>query len=171
LSEKLGAAEAMARPGIRFVFSHPAHLLACGLGSGLSPVAPGAAGTLFAWLLYPLIKPWFSDLAFGGILVLGFLLGVAACHQTGRDLGVADHGSIVWDEIVPFWLVLLMTPSGWMWQCVAFLLFRLFDMVKPSPAQWIDTHMKNGFGVMLDDVIAAAYTLLALALIRLACPD
>lgn len=158
----------MARPGIGFVFSHPAHLLACGLGSGLSPIAPGTAGTLLAWLLYALIKPSFSDAAFGALIVLGFLLGVAACHRTGRDLGVADHGAIVWDEIVPFWLVLLVAPSHWTWQLAGFALFRCFDIVKIPPADWIDAHMKNGLGVMLDDVIAAGYTLLGLALARAA---
>lgn len=156
----------MTRPTPRFLVSHPAHFLACGLGSGLSPFAPGTAGTLFAWLLYPLIKPHFSDLAFLLFLAVGFGLGVAACGRTGRDLGVADHGSIVWDEIVPFWLVLLMTPPAFGWQLAAFLLFRAFDIVKPPPARQIDRGMKSGFGVMLDDVVAACYTLLALALLR-----
>lgn len=153
----------MLRPNLRFLLAHPAHLLACGLGSGLSPIVPGTAGTLFAWLLYPLIKPHFSDFAFLAFLVLGFVIGVFACERTGRDLGVADHGAIVWDEIVPFWLVLLFTPAGWLWQTVAFVLFRFFDIVKPQPARWIDGNVKSGLGVMLDDVFAALYTLLILA--------
>jgi phosphatidylglycerophosphatase A len=158
----------MSTPGLRFLFSHPAHFLACGLGSGLSPFAPGTAGTLFAWLLYPLIRPQFSEAGFGLFLAVGFVLGVFAAARTGRDLGVADHGAIVWDEIVPFWLVLMLTPQSLAWQALAFFLFRFFDVVKPQPARWIDGHMKHGFGVMLDDVIAAGYTLLALALTRLA---
>ncbi len=140
--------------------------MACGLGSGLSPFAPGTVGTLFAWLLYPLIKPHFADGAFLLFLAVGFVLGIAACGRAGRDLGVADHGSIVWDEIVPFWLVLLMTPPTFGWQLAAFLLFRAFDIVKPPPAKRIDREMKSGLGVMLDDLVAACYTLLALALLR-----
>ncbi len=153
------------KPTPRFLFSHPAHFIACGLGSGLSPVAPGTAGTLAAWALFPLLKPYFSDFAFLVFLLLAFVIGVAAAGRTGRDLGVADHGSIVWDEIVPFWLLLLLTPDDWRWQATAFLLFRFFDIVKPQPARWIDGHMKTGFGVMLDDVVAAGYALVVLALL------
>lgn len=153
----------MMRADLRFVFSHPAHFLACGFGSGLSPWAPGTAGTLAAWLLYPLIRPQFSDLGFAVFLAIAFVLGVFAAARTGRALGVVDHGAIVWDEIVPFWLVLFVAPSGWLWQCAAFFLFRIFDIVKPQPARWIDSHVKTGLGVMSDDVIAAGYTLLVLA--------
>lgn len=149
---------------LRFVFSHPAHFLACGFGSGLSPWAPGTAGTLAAWLLYPLIRPQFSDLAFALFLLTGFVLGVFAAARTGRALGVVDHGAIVWDEMVPFWLVLFIAPPSWPWQCAAFLLFRFFDVVKPQPARWIDVHVKSGLGVMSDDLVAAGYTLLVLAL-------
>lgn len=156
----------MIRPGLRFLLSHPAHFLACGMGSGLSPVVPGTAGTLFAWLLYPLIRPQFSDAGFMLLLAAGFVIGVLACERTGRALGVADHGAIVWDEIVPFWFVLLFTPAGWPWQLAAFVLFRFFDIVKPQPARWVDNQLKNGFGVMLDDFVAALYTLLAMALLK-----
>ncbi len=151
---------------LKFLFAHPAHFIALGFGSGLSPVAPGTAGTLAAWLLFPLVKPHFSDAGFFVFLVAAFAVGVLACTRSGRDLGVADHGSIVWDEIVPFWLVLLLTPEGWLWQLAAFIWFRFFDIVKPQPARWIDGHMKHGFGVMLDDVVAAGYTLLVLALFK-----
>ena len=150
-------------PGIRFL-AHPAHMLACGFGSGLAPVASGTFGTLAAWPLYLLIKPSFSDAAFAVFLLLAFAIGVAACQRTGRDLGVPDHGAIVWDEIVAFWLVLWVTPPGWMWQLAAFFAFRLFDIVKPPPARWVDLHMKHGFGVMLDDVIAALFAMVSLAL-------
>ena len=97
-------------------------------------------------------------------LLFAFVLGVSACDRTGRALGVIDHGSIVWDEIVPFWMVLAMLPAGWTWQLAAFLLFRFFDITKPAPANYFDEKVKNGFGVMMDDLVAAAYTLLALAL-------
>jgi phosphatidylglycerophosphatase A len=108
----------------------------------------------------------FSDAGFLAFLLAAFVLGAFACARAGRALGVVDHGSIVWDEIVPFWLVLLMTPEGFLWQLAAFIWFRFFDIVKPQPARWVDGHMKHGFGVMLDDLVAAGYTLLVLALFK-----
>jgi phosphatidylglycerophosphatase A len=155
-------------PPLKFLFSHPAHFIACGMGSGLSPVASGTAGTLFAWASYPLLRLGYpGDLGFALFLLLAFVAGVWCAHLTGRHLGVVDHGAIVWDEIVPFWGVLMLTPEGWTWQIAAFLLFRFYDIVKPQPAHYFDTHVKNGFGVMMDDVIAAGYTVLSLALLKL----
>jgi phosphatidylglycerophosphatase A len=152
-------------PSLAFLLRHPAHLIACGFGSGLSPFAPGTAGTLFAWLTYAYLRSWFpDDTTFAVVLLLFFAMGVTACQITGRNLGVVDHGSIVWDEIVPFWAVLLLTPAGWLWQLGAFLCFRFFDIVKPAPADYFDTKVKNGLGVMMDDVVAAAYTVLTLAI-------
>ncbi|MBK8114864.1 MAG: phosphatidylglycerophosphatase A [Candidatus Accumulibacter sp.] len=153
-------------PTIRFLLAHPAHLVACGFGSGLSPRAPGTVGTLFAWASFPLLRPWMSDLEFLGLLFLCFVGGVLAVHKTGADLGVVDHGSIVWDEIVPFWAVLLFCPTPGLWQAIAFGLFRFFDIVKPQPARYFDEKVKNGFGVMCDDLVAAGYTLLVLAILR-----
>lgn len=150
-------------PSLSFLFAHPAHLVACGFGSGLSPFAPGTAGTLFAWATFPLLRPWMNDFELLGFLLICFVGGVLAAHRTGADLGVVDHGSIVWDEIVPFWLVLVFCPAGWLWQTAAFFLFRFFDIVKPQPARYFDERVKNGFGVMADDVIAAGYTILVLA--------
>lgn len=150
-------------PPLRFLFSHPAHFIACGCGSGLSPWAPGTAGTLFAWLSYLLIRPCFSEAQFGLLLVMAYLLGIWCVHLSGRDLAEPDHGSIVWDEIVPFWLILFMAPDGWLWQWFAFALFRLFDIIKLPPANWFDEKMKNGFGVMADDLAAAFHTLLVMA--------
>ncbi len=155
------------QPPWRFLFSHPAHFISCGMGSGLSPLASGTFGTLFAWLVYPLLRPRFDDAGFAAFLLAAFLVGIYACDKTGRDLGVADHGAMVWDEIVPFWFVLFLTPADWRWQSAAFLLFRFFDIVKPQPARFIDQSMKNGFGVMLDDAVAAGYALFALALMRI----
>lgn len=153
-------------PSLRFLLAHPAHLIACGFGSGLSPRAPGTVGTLFAWASFPLLRGSLSDFEMLGFLFLCFVGGVLAVHKTGSDLGVIDHGSIVWDEIVPFWLVLLFSPPLWLWQAAAFALFRLFDIVKPQPARYFDEKVKNGFGVMSDDLIAAGYTLLVLAVAR-----
>lgn len=153
-------------PPLRFLMHHPAHLIACGFGSGLSRWAPGTAGTAFAWLSYPLLRMYLeSDLGFAIFLLLAFAVGVSACQITGRALGVVDHGAIVWDEIVPFWGVLFFCPEGLLWQTVAFFLFRFFDIVKPPPACNFD-RIKNGFGVMTDDVFAAAYAVLCLALLK-----
>lgn len=154
-------------PPLKFLFRHPAHFIACGCGSGLSPFAPGTAGTLFAWITYPLLRNSIQgDQAFFLLLALAFVLGVAACQVTGRHLGIIDHGAIVWDEIVPFWAVLAMTPVGLGWQAFAFLAFRGFDIVKPPPARFFDEKVHNGFGVMMDDLVAGAYTLLTLAIVK-----
>ncbi len=153
-------------PSLRFLLAHPAHLVACGFGSGLSPWAPGTFGTLFAWASFPLLRSSMSDFELLGLLAFCFAGGVLAVHKTGVDLGVIDHGSIVWDEIVPFWLVLLFCPTNWLWQTMAFCLFRFFDISKPQPARYFDEQVKNGFGVMTDDLVAAAYTLLVLAVLR-----
>ena len=151
-------------PSLRFLFSHPAHLVACGFGSGLSPVAPGTFGTLFAWASFPLLRASLGNPELLGFLIACFLVGIPAVQRTGGDLGVTDHGSIVWDEIVPFWLVLFFCPAGWLWQMAAFAGFRFFDIVKPQPARFFDQRVKNGFGVMMDDLCAAGYTVLVLAL-------
>jgi len=153
-------------PSLRFLFAHPAHLIACGFGSGLSPIAPGTVGTLFAWASFPLLRLWLNDVELLGLLVVCFVGGVLAAQRTGADLGVIDHGSIVWDEIVPFWLVLFFCPAGWLWQSAAFVLFRIFDISKPQPARYFDEKVKNGLGVMSDDLVAGGYTLLVLASAR-----
>jgi len=150
-------------PSLKFLFAHPAHFLALGCGSGLSQWAPGTVGTLFAWFSFRLIQPGFTDFQFLFLIVVAYLAGIWMIDQTGKALGDPDHGSIVWDEIVPFWLVLLLTPADWWWQGAAFALFRLFDITKPQPARYFDQHVKNGFGVMADDLVAAFYTLLVLA--------
>jgi phosphatidylglycerophosphatase A len=155
-------------PPVKFLFQHPAHLIACGFGSGLSPWAPGTVGTLFAWASYAWLRSQLpDDLGFGLFLLLLGILGVSACQIAGRNLGVTDHSAIVWDEIVPFWFVLLLTPAGFAWQVTAFALFRLYDITKPQPARFFDQRIKNGLGVMLDDVIAASYTVFSLALAKM----
>ena len=122
---------------------------------------------MFAWLSFKLFQSHFTEFALLGLLTAAYVLGIWAIDRTGRALGNPDHGSIVWDEIVPFWLVLLMTPDTFLWQGVAFALFRFFDITKPQPARYFDEHVKNGFGVMADDLVAAGYTLLCLALLKL----
>ncbi len=145
---------------------HPAHVIALGAGAGLTPGAPGTAGTLAAFPLYWGLASFCNAPALLALIALGFALGIWACGRTGRALAVSDHGAIVWDEIVAFMLVLLFTPAGWLWQACAFLLFRLFDILKPPPIRYYDRKLKSGFGVMFDDLLAAAYTLLVLAVAK-----
>ncbi|MGH8761836.1 MAG: phosphatidylglycerophosphatase A family protein [Nitrosospira sp.] len=151
------------RPDKAFVRRHPAHFIAFGGGIGLSPVAPGTAGTLAAfplfWLLGYLLN-LFEFLLLTGVL---FIVGIWACGVTGKALANHDHGGMVWDEITAFLLVLLFTPNDLIWQAFAFLLFRLFDIVKPPPIGYYDTKLRGGLGVMLDDLLAAFFTLLCLA--------
>jgi len=165
------------RPGWRFLLAHPAHAIALGFGSGLSPVAPGTVGTLWAWMVYALLPATFGDGARGVALVVAMLLGWWACTVTARNLAQGDPGAIVWDEVVAFWLILwLITPASWVLQAVAFLLFRFFDAVKPGPVAWADQRFKRrpghpigwvqGFGILIDDVVAAFCTLLLIALWR-----
>ena len=153
------------RPTVRLLLAHPSHFVALGFGSGLVPKGPGTAGTLAAWLLYPLLRGALTDWQLLGFLVASFFFGIIACERTGRALGVADHGAIVWDEVVAFWLVLFFTPASLLWQAVAFGLFRFFDIVKPPPIRWVDEHTRGGLGVMVDDLLAAGYALLVLALL------
>jgi phosphatidylglycerophosphatase A len=148
------------RPDLKFLFAHPAHLIAFGFGTGLAPKAPGTVGTLLGLPLFWLIVAVSPDLPNRIILLIAaFLLGVWACGRTGRALGVADHGGMVWDEIAAFALVLLFTPTGWQWMALAFALFRLFDILKPWPIRLADTRLKGGFGVMFDDLLAALYAI------------
>lgn len=164
------------RPTARFMFGHPARLIAYGFGSGLSPVSPGTVGTLYGWLSFVVISMWVDPatdpVTWLWIIVGSFLVGLWACQRTARDMGVFDHGSMVWDEIVAFWIVLLfVVPTGFWGQFAAFLWFRLFDIAKPAPIRYYDRTLKGpglmgAFGVMFDDVLAAFYTLLVFALWR-----
>lgn len=154
--------------------SHPAHWLSLGFGSGLSPIAPGTAGTLWAWAAYELLNTWLTPLQMGGLILLTTLLGWWACTVTTKQLQTPDPGNIVVDEVVAFWLVLwLITPSHFWQQLAAFGLFRFFDAVKPGPVGWADRQFhdcgfgwKGSFGIMFDDFMAAFCTLLVLALWR-----
>lgn len=154
------------KPDWRFLLNHPAHLLAFGFGSGLSPRAPGTAGTLVAFPIYWYLAPRLSDALFILVLIWAFAFGVWVCEKTGRALGVADYGGIVWDEVVAFLLVLFFTPEGPAWQIFAFVLFRFFDIVKPQPIRHFDKTWHGGLGVMFDDILAAGYALLCIALLK-----
>lgn len=154
----------VARPSWRFMLRHPAHVVAMGFGAGLVPVAPGTAGTLIAFPIYWLVAPWLGAATFLTLVAALFLLGIWACERTGRALGAADHPVLVWDEVVAFLAVLFFTPAALAWQAAAFLLFRFFDILKPPPIRQLDRTIKNGFGAMLDDMMAAFYTVLGLAI-------
>lgn len=164
------AGGAARRASARFMLAHPAHWIALGFGSGLSPLAPGTAGTLWAWLSYLVMQLWLSPAQIGGIVALSLPLGWWACTRTAQHMQVADPGAIVWDEIAAFWLILwLLMPVGFWGQLLAFALFRYFDAAKPGPVAWADQHFKGfgwrgGFGIMFDDLVAAFCTLLVLAL-------
>jgi phosphatidylglycerophosphatase A len=164
------------RASVRFMLRHPAHLLALGFGSGLSPVAPGTVGTLWAWVAYLMLDPWLPATGWALLIAIGLAVGLWACTATARQLGVADPGSIVWDEVVAFWIVLwlLGTTSLWL-QFGAFVTFRYFDAMKPGPVRWADRAFKcrpgepiglrQGFGILFDDLVAAGCTLFALAVL------
>lgn len=148
------------RPDLR----NPVHVLAFGFGAGLSPLAPGTAGTLLGVFIYlsmaPLPLPYY--IAVCGLL---FIAGVWICARTSRDLGVHDHSGIVFDEIVGFLVAMIALPPDWLWLLAGFVLFRLFDIIKPWPIGWFDRRVPGGLGIMLDDLLAG---LAALALLQLA---
>ena len=163
----------MRRPTLRFMLSHPAHLMALGFGSGLSPAAPGTAGTLWAWAAYLAMENWLGPAAIGWIIAASLAIGWWACTVTASHMRVLDPGNIVWDEVIAFWIVLwLVMPAGFVGQLVAFALFRLFDAVKPGPVAWADNLFhgfgwRGGFGIIFDDLVAAFCTLLVIAAWRI----
>jgi phosphatidylglycerophosphatase A len=156
----------------RFLMSHPAHFIALGAGSGLSRLAPGTAGTLWAWAVFLLLQIWLTPLQMGVLIAASVLVGWWACTITAQHMGVADPGAIVWDEVIAFWLVLwLVTPTTFWGQLGAFVLFRYFDAAKPGPVRWADSLFKGfgwrgGWGIIFDDLVAAFCTLLVIAIWR-----
>lgn len=153
-------------PSFEFMKPRLSRWIALGFGGGLSPVAPGTVGTLWAWAVFAVLDPFLGDGAWWALIAVSFAIGCWACARTGRDLGVSDHGGMVWDEVVAFWAVLLIVPSGFAAQLAAFFVFRVFDVLKPPPIRQVDRSVKGGFGVMLDDAIAAFYTVLVFAIGR-----
>jgi phosphatidylglycerophosphatase A len=159
-------------PTVGFMLSHPAHLIALGFGAGLSRVAPGFCGTLWAWIAFLAMQHWLPPGRIGDVILLSLPLAWWACTVTARNLRTMDPQSIVFDEILCFWIVLwLVMPTGWSGQLAAFLLFRFFDTFKPGPMAWADRAFKDvgwrgGFGILADDLLAAFCTLLVLAFWR-----
>jgi phosphatidylglycerophosphatase A len=163
------------RASARFMAGHPARWIALGFGSGLSPRAPGTVGTLWAWIAFLVLDRVLATAGWAWLLAGALAIGWWACTRTAQHLGVADPSAIVWDEVVAFWLVLwLLMPAPWWAQLAAFGLFRYFDAAKPGPVGWADRRFKlrpgqaigwaQGAGILFDDLVAAACTLLFIAL-------
>ncbi|MEM5312305.1 phosphatidylglycerophosphatase A [Paraburkholderia sp. JHI869] len=151
-----------------FMLTHPLHIISLGFGSGLSRLAPGTAGTLFAWAAFEVLNRYLTVTEWGLLIFFGFFAGIWITGFTATKLRTEDPSSIVWDEIVAFWLVLLMiTPVDFEGRLWAFVVFRFFDMVKPPPIRYFDRRFKGGLGIMLDDIVAAFFTLLVIALWRM----
>ncbi|NOR20958.1 MAG: phosphatidylglycerophosphatase A, partial [Xanthomonadales bacterium] len=136
-----------------------------GFGSGLSPFAPGTMGTLVA-IPFAIALKSLSVTGFWIALVLMFLLGIRVCARVSRKLGVHDHGGIVWDEIVGYCLSVALVPLKWQWFLAAFILFRFFDIYKPWPIRQLDRKVSGGLGIMIDDVVAALFTIIILAVLQ-----
>jgi phosphatidylglycerophosphatase A len=168
------------RANARFMWRHPARWVALGFGSGLSPMAPGTVGTLWAWVAFLVLDRWLSQEHWALLLLGAFGIGWWACTATARHLRSADPGAIVWDEVLAFWIILwLLSPAAPWVQALAFVLFRYFDAAKPGPVRWADGLFKRpasaavaggaavgwaqGFGVLFDDLVAALCTLLTMA--------
>lgn len=157
------------RASFAWIVKSPHRFLAFGFGSGLIRPAPGTWGTLLAlFLWFPLNQLLHKDWLMASFLLLCFIYGIYASQKVCDELGVNDHGGIVWDEWVAFWLVLFVTTpvaAGPFWYLSYFVLFRIFDILKPWPIKFFEKQFNNGFGVMLDDVIAALYVLFSVAVI------
>lgn len=154
----------MSKPVPASVWRHPIGFLAVGFGSGLAPKAPGTFGTLAAVPIYLLVSQ-LSLWPYLAITLLVSLVGIGICEVAARMLGVHDHPAIVWDEIAGYLVTMIAAPTGWEWIIIGFVLFRLFDIVKPWPIRWLDAKVAGGFGIMIDDVLAGIFALLGLQLI------
>ena len=154
----------MTRPDVAFLFRHPAHFIALGFGAGLAPFAPGTFGTLVAIPIALALREYAGDATFLAVIALTLVVGAWASQVTGASLRAADHGGIVIDEVAAFLLVLFFTGVTPLRIAIAYAHFRFFDIVKPPPIRQLDAAIKNGAGVMLDDVVAVGYALLVFAI-------
>lgn len=143
----------------------PWQFLASGFGAGLSPIAPGTMGTLVAvplWAIFASFLPLWGYLL---LIIIASIIGITICQKASDELGVHDHGGIVWDEFVGLWITMLFAPVSWASAILGFLLFRFFDVLKPWPIKAIDEKVSGGFGIMFDDIIAGIFALIALQLV------
>lgn len=150
-------------PTFSQLLKRPVQFLAFGMGSGLSPRAPGTAGTALAVLLYvPMtwLAPWIYLL----VVIFAALVGVWLCEQASRQLNCHDHPGIVWDEFVGYWITMWALPSTWEWMLLGFIVFRVLDIVKPWPIGVLDKRVQGGLGIMVDDMVAGV---MACALLHL----
>ncbi len=138
---------------------NPAHCLSLGFGSGLAPKMPGTMGTVIGVVLF-ILFPVLDWKIYLGIVALAFIVGVFLCDYTAKALNVHDHPGIVWDEIVGYFITMFMVPKSWVWILIGFILFRIFDILKPWPISIADKKVHGGFGIMLDDVIAGVFALI-----------
>ena len=147
--------------------TNPIHLLAVGLGSGMSPIMPGTMGSAMAiplWLLFNGLQPYL----YWVLIVVAFIFGCFLCQKTSDDTHTHDSGHIVWDEFVGMWITLFFIPQiSVLWVAIAFVAFRVFDMAKPWPIRWFDKRVQGGFGIMVDDVIAAIFSSVTVYVITL----
>jgi phosphatidylglycerophosphatase A len=143
------------------VLRNPLQLLAFGFGSGLAPRAPGTFGTLAAIPLY-LVLAQYSLLVYSLVILLAACAGIWLCGVVSRQLGVHDHPGIVWDEFVGFWITMYAVPTHWTWIVAGFLVFRIFDIVKPWPVSALDRKVGGGLGIMVDDMLAGVMACLTL---------
>ena len=138
--------------------TNPWHFLAMGFGSGLSPRAPGTAGSIVALLVWLAVPPMPWPL-YAGLMLVATASGIWLCDHVARELGVKDPACIVFDEFVGVWIALFMVPAGWYWVLSGLLLFRVLDIAKPWPISWLDRRLPGGWGIMLDDVAAGLISL------------
>jgi len=151
----------MNTPTFKEVLGNINHFFAFGFGSGLAPKAPGTFGTLAAIPIYWLVQD-LSWPIYVSWLMVTFSLGVYWCDRSSKQLGVHDHGGIVWDEFVGYWITMFLAPAGWLWIILGFVLFRFFDILKPWPISWLDRKVDGGLGIMVDDVLAGVYAFIVL---------
>nr|WP_321240098.1 phosphatidylglycerophosphatase A [uncultured Tolumonas sp.] len=145
----------------RLNWRNPLHWLATGFGSGLSPFAPGTVGTLAAIPFY-LLMSCLPLSVYIAVTVVAAIAGIWICQSATKAIGQDDHGSIVWDEFVGFWITMIAAPKGLLWLLAGFLIFRFFDIIKPWPIRWLDRYVKGGLGIMVDDVLAGIFGLVVM---------
>jgi len=151
-------------PTFRQILDNPIHFLAFGFGAGLLPNAPGTYGTLLAIPIVFFLKH-FSWVTYIVFFIATFLIGIHICQKTSQDIKQYDHPGIVWDEVVGFILAMFLVPFEWYWLLLGFVLFRFFDIKKPWPIKTLETQVKGGLGIMVDDLAAGLYTFLILQIL------
>ncbi len=145
---------------IKHIMTDPVLFLAFGFGSGLAKKAPGTMGTVAAIPVY-LVFAQFNFWIFSLLTIIVNIVGIWICDIAAKKLDEHDYGGIVWDEVggylITMWFVVATQPFSWTAIIAGFVLFRIFDIIKPQPIKWVDSKVQGGFGIMLDDVIAGLF--------------